>query len=171
MNFATLHFRYHPPSAQIEPERLTVAQGSTAELRCDARGDPVPTVRWTKVSGELGRNAEVFGSSLRLSDVSMHDRGIYICIAESAGGSAQATSMLEVERREAPVIELYPKANQTVVEGGSVILQCRITRGDPAPTIRWTKSDNRPFGPNIEELPHGALRCVTRVIRRPRKQT
>lgn len=83
-----------------------------------------------------------------------------MCSAESPAGSAIATAILEVERRERPAIEMYPKPNQTVSEGGSLILQCRITGGDPPPRLTWVRSDGRPIGGNIEELPNGVLRFV-----------
>lgn len=83
---------------------------------------------------------------------------MYTCSAESPAGSAVATAILEVERRERPAIEMYPKANQTVTEGGSLILQCRIMGGDPPPRLTWVRSDGRPLGTSVEELQNGVLR-------------
>lgn len=147
-----------PPTVQIEPERLLVAQGTTAEIRCDARGDPTPTVRWSKVQSELGNNVQVIGPILRIVNVMIRDRGVYICTGESAGGTARAQAFLEVDRREPPSVEFYPKSNQTVVEGGSLILQCRITGGDPSPRLTWSRQDGRLIGGSVEELPNGVLR-------------
>ncbi|KAK6617380.1 hypothetical protein RUM43_014389 [Polyplax serrata] len=147
-----------PPTVRIEPESMRVAQGTTAELHCEAAGDPQPKVRWTRVGQDLGDNAHEYGNMLRIDNVMMKDRGTYLCIADSPTGSAQASAFIDVERREPPAIELYPAASQTVHEGGSLILQCRITQGDPTPQIRWSKSDGRSLGSNIEELPNGVLR-------------
>lgn len=60
--------------------------------------------------------------------------------------------------REPPAVELYPEATQTVITGGSVLLQCRVTGGIPSPRIRWTRTDGRPLSSAIEELPGGVLR-------------
>ena len=60
--------------------------------------------------------------------------------------------------REPPAVELYPEATQTVVAGGSVLLQCRVTAGIPLPRVTWTRDDGRPLSPAIEELPGGVLR-------------
>lgn len=109
----------------------------------------------------MGDNAKDYGNVLRIDNVMMKDRGTYLCIADSPAGSSQASAFIDVERREPPAIELYPAASQTVHEGGSLILQCRITQGDPTPQIRWSKSDGRSFGSNIEELPNGVLRLVS----------
>lgn len=55
-------------------------------------------------------------------------------------------------------MELYPEATQTVVAGGSVLLQCRVTAGIPLPRVTWTRPDGRPLSSAIEELPGGVLR-------------
>lgn len=60
--------------------------------------------------------------------------------------------------REPPAIEIYPRQHQTVVVGGSALLQCRVTSGIPSPAVMWRRSDGRPLSPNIEELPNGVLR-------------
>lgn len=137
-----------------------VPHGGTAELRCEASGVPQPRIRWTRVGQDLGDNARVYGSSLRIDNIMMKDRGTYLCIADSATGSAQASAFVDVENRETPVLELYPRPQQTVHEGESFIIECRVVKGYPAPQIRWSKSDGRSFGSNIEELPNNALRQV-----------
>lgn len=35
------------------PSNLAVTVDDSAEFKCEARGDPVPTVRWRKDDGEL----------------------------------------------------------------------------------------------------------------------
>jgi hypothetical protein len=48
-----------PPTARIEPERQTVSQGTTAELRCLTSGEP-SSVRWSKVGeADIGNNIQV----------------------------------------------------------------------------------------------------------------
>lgn len=37
------------PTVRMEPERLTISQGNSMELRCVTTGDPRPTITWTKV--------------------------------------------------------------------------------------------------------------------------
>jgi Immunoglobulin I-set domain len=49
---------------RIEPDRQTISQGTSAELRCLAVGDPTPTTRWTKVGEEFSSNIQVRCSSL-----------------------------------------------------------------------------------------------------------
>ncbi|PNF14537.1 hypothetical protein B7P43_G15031, partial [Cryptotermes secundus] len=147
-----------PPTVRIEPETQTISQGAIGELRCTATGDPAPTIRWSKLNEELGSNIQAIGPVLRIINALVRDRGVYICTAENAGGSSVTSAVIEVERREPPAVELYPEATQTVITGGSVLLQCRVTGGIPSPRVRWTRTDGRPLSSTIEELPGGVLR-------------
>ena len=45
-----------PPTVRIEPDRQTISQGTSAELRCLAVGEPSPTVRWSKVGEDFSSN-------------------------------------------------------------------------------------------------------------------
>ncbi|XP_046437149.1 basement membrane-specific heparan sulfate proteoglycan core protein-like isoform X37 [Daphnia pulex] len=147
-----------PPTVRIEPDRQTISQGTSAELRCLAVGDPSPTVRWTKVGEDFTSNILVTGPVLRIVNAMVRDRGMYICTAENPGGVAQASAIVEVERREPPAVELYPQTKQTVVQGGSALFQCRVTAGIPTPRARWARVDGRPLPNNVEELDGGVIR-------------
>ncbi|XP_034241184.1 basement membrane-specific heparan sulfate proteoglycan core protein-like isoform X2 [Thrips palmi] len=147
-----------PPTARIEPERQTVSQGTTAELRCLTSVDS-SSVQWSKVGeSDMGINVQALGNVLRINNALVRNRGVYVCSVENEGGSSQASTILEVEPREPPAIEIYPNQHQTVVVGGSALLQCRVTSGIPSPAVMWRRSDGRPLSPNIEELPNGVLR-------------
>ncbi|XP_069692113.1 basement membrane-specific heparan sulfate proteoglycan core protein isoform X26 [Periplaneta americana] len=147
-----------PPTVRIEPETQTISQGTLGELRCIASGDPTPIIRWSKSNEELANNVQAAGQVLRIINAMVRDRGVYICTAENSGGTAVASAVVEVERREPPAVELYPEASQTIITGGSALLQCRVTGGIPPPRLRWSRPDGRPLSPSIEELPNGVLR-------------
>ncbi|KAK7791103.1 hypothetical protein R5R35_012915 [Gryllus longicercus] len=148
-----------PTSIRVEPERQTVPQGTTAELRCVAVGAPQSAISWTRARESLPPGAAPAGPILRIPNVAVHDRGVYVCSVSMPGRSpAQASSVLEVEPRERPSVDLYPGPQQTIVAGGSVLMQCRVTGGIPTPTVRWTRSDGRPLSPSITRLDGGVLR-------------
>lgn len=44
------------PSFVKRPSNLAVTVDDSAEFKCEARGDPVPTVRWRKDDGELPKS-------------------------------------------------------------------------------------------------------------------
>ncbi|XP_024936745.1 basement membrane-specific heparan sulfate proteoglycan core protein [Cephus cinctus] len=147
------------PSVTVIPDRQTVSQGTIAEVKCIASGSPGLQVKWTK-HGErvMGSNAQQIGDTLRIVNPQIKDRGVYICRVTDARGSNEASAIIEVSRREAPAVELYPKEIQTVLLGGSADLQCRATAGIPVPEIHWSRKDGRRFNYNIEQLPGGVLR-------------
>ena len=70
---------------------------------------------------------------------------------------------MEVERREPRKIEIYPSDNQTVVEGGSVLFQCRILSGIPNPEIEWKPMLTSGFEKNVEILANGGVIRMTDV--------
>ena len=62
---------------------------------------------------------------------------VLILGVENQSGVTRDSAILEVERREKPLIEIYPSDNQNVVQGGSVLFQCRVMSGIPNPKITW----------------------------------
>jgi len=152
-----------PPTVRIEPERQTIGQGKSTELRCVATGNPPPTVTWTKAGEDLSSpSLSVSGSTLMVRNAVVTDRGVYLCSAENSAGSDRASSFLEIEPREAPTIDIFPAESQTITTGSSVIFQCRAMTGIPEPKITWTREDRRPIAQNVELLSDGVLR-ITQV--------
>ena len=126
--------RCPPLEVRLEPRDQTVAQGSPALLQCSVTAPgPGQTYRyhWEKVREEISeeRTRVVPGpgwSQLTLTSVEVEDRGLYVCLVTSpCGGRARASSILEVEQREPPSLEIYPASLQTVGSGDSVLFQCR----------------------------------------------
>ena len=157
----TVRPRYQPPpNVKIEPEQITLPQGREGRLLCLVEGQPPPKVEWSKVGEELRNNRNIYvqGTTLILTNVKVSDRGVYVCTAENAGGASRASAIVEVERREVPVIDFYPESRQTVTKGGSVLFQCRAVAGIPSPKLTWRRLDGRSFGSNVEILDGGVIR-------------
>ncbi|XP_024875337.1 basement membrane-specific heparan sulfate proteoglycan core protein-like isoform X2 [Temnothorax curvispinosus] len=146
------------PTVKVRPERQEVSQGTTAEVRCITSGEPGLQVKWSKYTETMSNRVQQVGDTLRIINAQVSDRGVYICRVTSPTGSYEASTIIEVEPREAPVLELYPQDVQTVILGGSADLQCRAKAGFPVPELQWSRQDNRPFASNIEQLPGGLLR-------------
>lgn len=153
-----LTMRRNIPSVHLEPERQTVRQGEDATLRCIATGTPTPVITFSKVGSNLTHRHIVQDNTLVIEQTVVQDRGHYICRAENREGMAQATAVLEVDRREVPLVEVYPKTIPAIHHGGSAVLQCRPTAGIPTPSVEWTRADGSPFTPSTEVLNTGILR-------------
>lgn len=87
------------------PSNLAVTVDDSAEFKCEARGDPVPTVRWRKDDGELPKSR--YGSEfndginpLRLP----HQNMVHMCVIRIFNSSLldQGPDTLEIIRTRLP---------------------------------------------------------------------
>uniref|UniRef100_A0A3Q3GG31 Ig-like domain-containing protein n=1 Tax=Labrus bergylta TaxID=56723 RepID=A0A3Q3GG31_9LABR len=78
-----------------ENEKVVLVDQSV-EFRCEARGDPVPTVRWRKDDGDLpkGRYEIREDHTLKIRRLTSADVGSYSCVAENMVGKAEASATL-----------------------------------------------------------------------------
>eukprot|EP00092_Neocalanus_flemingeri_P030526 GFUD01033144.1.p1 GENE.GFUD01033144.1~~GFUD01033144.1.p1 ORF type:complete len:1379 (+),score=380.56 GFUD01033144.1:81-4217(+) len=147
-----------PVTVTIEPSEQTIPQGSSTQLKCVGSGS-APALSWEKVGEDLSSPAlSISAGVISVRSAAVRDRGMYVCTASTACGSGRASSILEVEPREIPTVEMYPADDQTVTKGESVLFQCRYMSGIPTPIISWARADGRPMPPNAELLSGGVLR-------------
>lgn len=85
-------------SVKVKPEKQTVPQGSFVEVRCLTNGEPGLQTRWSKYLEVMGPNAMQVGDTLRITNVQIADRGVYVCRVTGPTGSYEASSIIEVER-------------------------------------------------------------------------
>lgn len=73
------------PSFVRRPGSQVVLVDQSVEFRCEARGDPVPTVRWRKDDGDLpkGRYEIREDHTLKIRRLTSADVGSYTCVAEN----------------------------------------------------------------------------------------
>ncbi|XP_061934444.1 basement membrane-specific heparan sulfate proteoglycan core protein isoform X29 [Apis cerana] len=146
------------PTIKVTPEKQTVPQGSIAEVKCFTTGEPGVQVKWSKYLEQMSPNVQQIGDTLRIVNIQIADRGVYVCRVTGSSGSHEASAIIEVEPREPPLVEIYPKNVPPVTLGGSTDLQCRAIAGIPIPVLQWSHEDGRPFASNIKQLPGGVLR-------------
>ena len=82
------------------PAKVVVLLRGTLRINCTASGDPKPVIRWKKQGGQLpvGRSEQINGSLL-IRDITMNDKGIYSCVAISAGVlKAEVVTYTEVQK-------------------------------------------------------------------------
>ncbi|XP_051515995.1 basement membrane-specific heparan sulfate proteoglycan core protein isoform X1 [Myxocyprinus asiaticus] len=123
------------PRASVREPMITVVEGSTVTLHCDAHGFPKPTITWSKERSSLPWRHKVINNSLVLSNVGRQDSGQYICNATNHMGTSEVTIMLEVDTP--PYATSLP--DDVSVRVGEVIrLQC-LAHGTPPLRFEWTK--------------------------------
>ncbi|GAB1286208.1 Hemicentin-2 [Apodemus speciosus] len=133
---------HSPPTIRGSNEtgEVTVLEGHTAQLLCEARGMPAPDITWYKDGTLLAPSSEVVyskgGRQLRLEKAQHSEAGLYTCLASNPAGIAEKSTRLEVY--VPPTIEGAdggPYLLQAVA-GRPVALEC-VARGHPPPTLSW----------------------------------
>ncbi|KFV77781.1 Roundabout 1, partial [Struthio camelus australis] len=129
------------PSFVKRPSNLAVTVDDSAEFKCEARGDPVPTVRWRKDDGELPKTRYEIRDdhTLKIRKVMAGDMGSYTCVAENMVGKAEASATLTVQ--EPPQFVVKPR-DQVAALGRTVTFQCEAT-GNPQPAIFWRREGSQ----------------------------
>uniref|UniRef100_A0A1I8IN49 Ig-like domain-containing protein n=1 Tax=Macrostomum lignano TaxID=282301 RepID=A0A1I8IN49_9PLAT len=85
--------------APLPSGAVTAFVGGAATLRCDATGNPQPSIDWVKDGQPLSQKppfVRQLGQELRLRGLVAGDSGLYQCLAGSPAGSAQRLTQLIV---------------------------------------------------------------------------
>nr|XP_019959389.1 PREDICTED: matrix-remodeling-associated protein 5 [Paralichthys olivaceus] len=137
----------HPRVLQPRNRDMTVHLGGKVELECQVEGHPMPKVIWllpnhVRIAAgmPLQQRVAVLGNgTLRISQASYTDRGIYKCIGSSAVGTDSVSVHLYVTALP-PFIQQTQNENLTLPEGSNVYIHCTAT-GVPQPVIQWITPD------------------------------
>ncbi|XP_023249744.1 hemicentin-1-like [Seriola lalandi dorsalis] len=145
------------PAFKELPGDVTLNKGQSLALSCHAQGTPSPAISWTvNNSPYAGATVDEAGrSAIIIDNVTVSDAGTYMCIAENSVGSIRALSFVRI--REPPVLKGEAHMSQTVIHGGSAILDCPV-QGDPSPVLRWLR-DGKPLHRSLrlQALHNGSL--------------
>lgn len=80
--------------------RMLVLEGQTASLRCEATGDPTPTIHWVAPDDRLLGNSSrivVYGNgTLVITITTSKDFGTFTCIAANVAGESTASVELSI---------------------------------------------------------------------------
>ncbi|XP_026883047.1 fibroblast growth factor receptor 1-A isoform X2 [Electrophorus electricus] len=124
-----------------------VPASKTVKFRCQAVGNPTPTLKWLKNGKEFKRDQRIGGFKVRehlwsiiMDSVVPSDKGNYTCVVENKYGSINHTYQLDVVERSPhrPILQAGLPANRTVVVGSDVEFVCKVF-SDPQPHIQWLK--------------------------------
>ncbi|XP_077403653.1 roundabout homolog 4 isoform X4 [Vanacampus margaritifer] len=121
------------PVLVVKPENVSVRMGESAQFYCQAKGDPPPTVVWSRKQGPLpnGRYLMNPDQTLQIHYVTSQDAGQYTCTAVNDVGVVTATAQLLVEAASTKQKDLHIEMsalrlsleNVTVIAPGSNISQ------------------------------------------------
>ncbi|XP_035610962.2 immunoglobulin superfamily member 10-like [Oncorhynchus keta] len=153
----------HPRVLQPRYRDATVYHGDGIDLECQVQGHPMPRVTWVlpdrvhltappapgpanPASGPQAgpqsgpKRVDLLGNgTLRITQASYTDRGIYKCIGSSVAGADTVSVRLHVAAL-APVIQQPRYENVSLPEGRTAYIHC-TAKGAPTPIIRWTTPD------------------------------
>uniref|UniRef100_A0A8C7LJZ2 Fibroblast growth factor receptor n=1 Tax=Oncorhynchus mykiss TaxID=8022 RepID=A0A8C7LJZ2_ONCMY len=124
-----------------------VPASKTVKFRCQATGNPTPTLRWYRNGKEFRKDQRIGGFKLRdhmwtiiMESVVPSDKGNYTCLVENKHGSLTHTYQLDVVERSPhrPILQAGLPANRTAMVGSDVEFVCRVF-SDPQPHIQWLK--------------------------------
>lgn len=114
--------------------RLLVLEGHTASLRCEATGDPSPTIHWIspddRLIGNSSRTAVYSNGTLSIIITISKDYGTFTCIAANVAG--ESTASMEVSIVQLPHLSnstgqpAPPKSHLSDITGTT-----RISKGAP----------------------------------------
>ncbi|KAJ8342773.1 hypothetical protein SKAU_G00327010 [Synaphobranchus kaupii] len=129
---------YEPKIEVHFPVTVTAAKGVTVRLECFALGNPVPTITWRKMNGNIPKKARLRKSQalLEIPNIQLEDSGTYECKAENPRGGNAFRGQLQVYT--------YPQwirmINDTELDSGEQLQwECKAA-GKPRPTYRWLRN-------------------------------
>ncbi|XP_039875665.1 fibroblast growth factor receptor 1-A isoform X1 [Simochromis diagramma] len=135
----------HPE--KMEKKLHAVPASKTVKFKCQASGNPTPTLKWYKNGKEFKRDHRIGGFKVRdhmwtiiMESVVPSDKGNYTCVVENKYGSINHTYQLDVVERSPhrPILQAGLPANRTAVVGSDVEFECKVF-SDPQPHIQWLK--------------------------------
>ncbi|XP_067269117.1 fibroblast growth factor receptor 1-A isoform X6 [Pseudorasbora parva] len=144
---------------KMEKKLHAVPASKTVKFRCQANGNPTPTLKWLKNGKEFKRDQRIGGFKVRehmwtiiMESVVPSDKGNYTCLVVNKYGSINHTYQLDVVERSPhrPILQAGLPANRTVVVGSDVEFECKVF-SDPQPHIQWLKHievNGSRFGPD-----------------------
>lgn len=133
-----------PPTVVIspdEPEYLLAVGDEHVVVRCLAKGNPTPIIRWIRKDEKMPTDISIRGQHLVISKAKKTHSGEYECIANNTAGSDSASLRIQVNEREDAANHEAPwvKTEQTFVpvkKNADVNISCSYD-GTPSPQSEW----------------------------------
>uniref|UniRef100_A0A8C1YMD2 Matrix-remodelling associated 5b n=1 Tax=Cyprinus carpio TaxID=7962 RepID=A0A8C1YMD2_CYPCA len=148
---------------------ITVYQGNSAFLECQAQGLPTPNISWVlpdrsvvrAISNSQQKVMLFTNGTLQVKNTNHLDKGVYKCIASNAAGADMLSVRLQITASP-PTMQEQIWENYTVSDGQSAFMHC-TAKGTPSPTLRWVTFTGVQLHPsqfinsNLFVFPNGTL--------------
>ncbi|XP_026223083.1 neural cell adhesion molecule L1-like protein isoform X1 [Anabas testudineus] len=152
-----------PPKWLPEPPQSQLAvTGSDVHIKCSVSGKPAPDITWRR-NGELlrddsGNNRRVLDDTVVIHNATPEDSAVYQCEASNNHGSILANVNILV-MKTAPLMLTMDYQQYAVIEGGDIILNCRVFSSPPS-TVYWVKGETAETvtGERFFPLQNGSLK-------------
>ncbi|CAK6977831.1 immunoglobulin superfamily member 10 [Scomber scombrus] len=124
-------------------QTFTVKAETDAQLPCEAVGEPMPFLSWTKVASgaSIAQNTKVqrfevhLNGTLFIRSTQPMDGGQYLCMVQNQYGTDKMVANLVVLSQHPRV--LHPRHRDITVHlGGNTELECKV-EGHPTPRVTW----------------------------------
>ncbi|XP_061539337.1 LOW QUALITY PROTEIN: hemicentin-1 [Phycodurus eques] len=159
----TLSVHTHPVFTELLAD-VSLNKGERLLLDCGVSGIPPPRITWAFNNNIIPVHYDHMSghSELVIERVNKEDAGTYTCMAENSVGSIKSLGFVHV--KEPPIIDGDLNSNRIEPLGGNAILNCDV-RGDPLPTILWSKNGiNLHINNRIRQLDNGSLAIYGTVV-------
>ncbi|TRY69792.1 hypothetical protein DNTS_000582 [Danionella cerebrum] len=120
---------------------LKARSGTDVSLDCRPRASPRAISLWKRGNEILQRNERIYlfpNGTLKITNVTKRDGGMYTCIAKNQFGTASTTARLIIT--EATRVSQGPGSSEITV-GESIVLPCQVT-ADPALDVAFSWAFN-----------------------------
>ncbi|XP_068613008.1 contactin-5-like [Brachionichthys hirsutus] len=146
---------YEPKIEVHFPTSVLTAKGVTVRLECFALGNPVPTITWRKINGNIPKKARLRKSQavLEIPNIQLEDSGTYECKAENPKGGTAFKGHLQAYT----IPQWVRMINDTQLDSGEKLQwECKAM-GRPRPTYRWLRNGLPLTSEGRLEVVHGEV--------------
>nr|XP_026490200.1 basement membrane-specific heparan sulfate proteoglycan core protein isoform X1 [Vanessa tameamea] len=156
-----------PPSPEetsnitLSVNQLKIPTGGSGTIECIPQGYPLPLIKWTKYQERFGPSTSQRDNTLVIANAQDSDAGYYLCEGNVDGRPVVSSYIyVEIERREAPRVDIYPQGENSVTLGSQYELHCYVNGGIPPPVVTWDRNGGRPFSHHVEIQQNNKLRFL-----------
>lgn len=128
-----------PVFTETPPPAVEVFVGRLVTLKCAARGNPRPTITWSKDGVQIKSqiNVKIMNGSLSVHAVSRETRGMYKCHISNTEGEETRITVLKVI---GPPVILNPPTDTILNMFQDAKLKCQAAADPPNMTYVWQKN-------------------------------